>query len=144
MKKIIIILIFFFSCTCCVNHKIIKEAENPGFTADEMAFDIKNVKDYIKIDSLSGKAVLYIMITDEPRIKYFNIICLNLSNKNGREIVKYQKILHDPLEINDYPQEVRSYYSIFKNYVDSLYIERKPGMHIDNSRAYLRIKIGGR
>ncbi|MFA8301229.1 MAG: hypothetical protein ACEPOV_13765 [Hyphomicrobiales bacterium] len=141
MNKILIIF-FALSLYNCNTQTVDKEeAENPGNEAPSMGFDIENKKEYLKIDDLRGSVVLSLFVSKEGSIKDFNISFLRLIN-DCDTVLSYTGIKRTPLNINDYPNQVRYYYPFIKEYVDDIVLTPIVEERRKTNLFYLKVSIG--
>ena len=75
MWKVLFLSIFnmLVIISCNSQNTTVKEADNPGNLAETIPFNIVNQLEKIEIDSLLGKALLYLFVSDEGKVVSFNI-----------------------------------------------------------------------
>lgn len=136
---IILIICFLLGGCCCIK----EEASNPGNTPLVMSFEVKSQKECIDIKESRGSSVLGLFVQKNGTVKDFNILQLRVIKELSDTLIDYAKMKSSPLSYNDYPEKVKLYYPLFKEYVDSLILKPREEVNVDDENyIYLKVKIG--
>jgi hypothetical protein len=129
--------------SCNSQNTTVKEADNPGNLAETIPFNIMNQLEKIEIDSLLGKALLYLFVSDEGKVVSFNITHLELKDSRGKEVIYYTNVEREALSKDNYSESMKEYYIILGEYLSTLVFEKKEGAKVNKiNNFYLNIKIG--
>lgn len=131
MVRFLVLILMIISNNSFSQDTIIKEAINPGFKLVPAPFKIKNC-DTIRIKNIEGFALISLNISDKAKVNSFNIYFLNVVDHSNDKRIKYANRTRDKLLFDEYPKNIRPYYGIFKEFVDSLVIEKHPNAKQDS------------
>lgn len=131
------------SVNCCQAQDTTKNGvSNPGNTPSVMPFKIENQKDCLDIDGYRGSLLLSLFVSEEGIIKNFNILHLKIIGGSDT-VLTYTKMVYEPMTLEDYPEQVKSYYPYIKEYVGKLVLKPKDGVKVQKTNIiYLNTKIG--
>ncbi|MFO7853318.1 MAG: hypothetical protein ACQERS_08700 [Bacteroidota bacterium] len=111
--------------------------------AEKIPFNIINQLEKIEIDSLKGRALLYLFVSDEGIVESFNITHLELRNSGDDEVISYTNTKRKALSKDKYSKKMQEYYVRFEEYLSTLVLEKKEGARVNEiNNFYLNIQIG--
>ena len=145
MWKVIFLFLFniLVICSCNSQNTTIIEADNPGNLAETIPFNIINQVEIMEIDSLLGKALLYLFVSDECKVVGFSITHLELKDRWGKEVISYTNKERKAILKDNYSERMKEYYVRFEEYLSTLVFERKEGAKVNEiNNFYLNINIG--
>ena len=129
--------------SCNAQDTTLIEANNPGNMAEKIPFNIINQLEKIEIDSLKGRALLYLFVSDEGIVESFNITHLELRNSEDDEVISYTNTKRKALSKDKYSKKMQEYYVRFEEYLSTLVLEKKEGARVNEiNNFYLNIQIG--
>ncbi len=143
MWKVIFLFNMLVISSCNAQDTTLIEANNPGNLAETIPFNIMNQLEKIEIDSLRGRALLYLFVSNEGIVESFNITHLELMDNRDKEVLSYTNIEREALSKDNYSIRMKKYYVKFEEYLSTLVFERKEGARVNKiNNFYLNIKIG--
>lgn len=141
MTRFFILILIIISNNCFSQDALINKAKNPGSGMHPSPFRIINA-DTIKMNNINGYAIIVINISNKAAIKSFNILKINTINKNNGSILKYFNTNRDKIRFDHCPKEIKPYYNVIREFVDSLIIQTVPDTKpYINNKMYIKTII---
>ena len=140
-SKIVYVLILMFVVACgCQGQK----KQDGIYLSSPMPYRVEGHNpDFSLPESLSkgrtGNAVLEIFLSNMGKPEGFNLTFLKLSGGNSEEL-RYYKYSPRILEKKEYPENVRKFLPLFKEYLSGLTIVRNENVTLNEESKYL-VKI---
>jgi hypothetical protein len=142
MYKILFLSVVFLVNCCQAQDTNMNIVNNPGSTPSVMPFKFENEKDCLDIGGHSGSLFLGLFVSEDGKINNFNILHIKVI-EGSDTLLTYTEMVYKPMNLEDYPEQVKPYHFYVKDYVSSLILKPKSGVKIQKTNIiYLNVKIG--